>query len=258
MWPRWRSGRVAVIARHAVVIARPGGAAERAVGGPFSGPDEALAAIRALPLSRPAPLAPRSVGLLLDDGFTRLFGVRWPDGIDDLSAFRAFMAARFEQRFELPAEEWTIVAPGAWPGRPVLCVAAPTARLAAVRESIGVHGLRPGRMMPLALAEVAASISTRPRVPTIFVGSAAATRSVFLLVGGRLADCAVLPDAPRVDVLAEAVFRERGLIPSGVRRVLGVLADRASATEALIAQRPLPVHLLQAGSSTPEAQEFAA
>lgn len=245
MWPRWRSERVAVIARHATVVARPGGEVLRAPGTSFASADDALAALRTLPVPRPARFASRSVGLWLDDGFARLFGATWPDGIDDLATFRAYVAARFEQRFELPADEWTIVSPGAWPGRPVLCVAAPTALVEAVREAVAVHGLRASRITPLSLAEVGASISTRPRSPTLFVSSAGATRSVFLLLGGRVADCAVLPDTPRIETLAEAVFRDRGLLTSDVRRVLRVQAERAAATEALLAQRPLPLQLLQ-------------
>lgn len=245
MWPRWHSERVAVIARHAVVVARPGGEVLRAPGAPFAGVDAALDAIRALPVARPDRFVSRSVGVWLDDAFTRLFGATWPDGIDDLATFRAYVAARFEQRFELPADAWTIVSPGAWPGRPVLCIAAPTALVGAVREAAAVHRLRASRITPLSLAEVGASISTRPRSPTLFVSSVGPTRSVFLLLGGRLADCAVLPDSPRIETLAEAIFRDRGLLSADLRRIVRVRAERAAATEALIAQRPLPLVLSQ-------------
>jgi hypothetical protein len=248
VWPRWRSGYVIVIAKQSVVVCRPGGGTVRASDGPYADLDETLAALRALPVPRPAALYGRSVGVWIDDTFTRLFGTTWPEGIDDLATFRAYVAARFEQRFDLSADDWTIVSPGAWPGRPVLCVAAPRTLLEALRASLAVHGLRPGRVTPLSLVEVGASIPTRPRLPTLVVGSAGPTRSVFLLTGGRLADCAVLPDAPRIEVLAEAVFRERGLVPAGVRRVLSVALDRAAATDALIARRQLPLHLLQPDS----------
>jgi hypothetical protein len=60
-----------------------------------------------------------------------------------------------------------------------------------------------------------------------------------------LADCAVLPDSPRIAALAEAVFRERGLIDGEVRRVLRVEIDRHGATEALMSDMPLPLQLLR-------------
>ena len=258
MWPRWRSGYVVVITKQAVVVCRPGGGTVRACDGPYTDLDQALAALRALPVPRPAASFGRSVGIWIDDAFTRLFGTTWPEGVDDLATFRAYVTARFEQRFELPADDWTIVSPGAWPGRPVLCVAAPRTLLAALRESLAVHGLRPGRVTPLSLVEVGAAIPVRPRLPTLVVGSSGPTRSVFFLTGGRLADSVVLPDSPRIEELAEAVFRERGLVPAGVRRVLSVALDRAAATDALISRRQLPLLLQQPDSPAPPAPAMAA
>lgn len=240
---KWHNGRRVVLARHAVGVSRPGGC-DRAPAAPYAGAEEALAALRALPVPRPTTRSGRSAGVWIDDAFTRMFGATWPAGITDIGTFRTFLAARFEQRFELPADQWTIVCPGAWPGRPVLCVAAPTALLASLGETLAVHGLRVGRAMPLSLVEVEVSIATRPRTTTLFIGSTASTRAVFLFRGGRLVDCAVLPDSPRIAALAEAVFRERGLIDGEVRRVLRVEVDRNGATEALMSDVPLPLRQL--------------
>ena len=243
---RWHSGRRVVLARHAVGVSRPDGC-DRGPAAHYADIDEALAALRALPVPRPTTRSGRSAGVWIDDAFTRMFGATWPAGITDIGTFRAFLAARFEQRFELPAEQWTIVSPGAWPGRPVLCVAAPTSLLTSLRETLAVHGLRVGRATPLSLVEVGVSIATRPRTTTLFIGSIGSSRAVFLFKGGRLADCAVLPDSPRIASLAEAVFRERGLIEGEVRRVLRVEIDRHGATEALMSDMPLPLQLLRPG-----------
>jgi hypothetical protein len=240
VWPRWSSGRVVVVARHAVAVG--GGrdevidAAQRAADA-----DAALSALAALRVPPSPRYATRRAEVWIDDGWTRMFGATWPESIHDVRLFREYVAARFEQRFELPASDWTIVSPGAWPGRPVLCVAVQTEFVARCRAALARTGLLPSRMLPLSLVEVGTSFAARPRTRTLFIGSAAPQRIAFLMLAGRLADCAVVPDCEHVEALATALFRERGLLDGGLRRTLRVDHDRAAATSLLLRRVPLKV-----------------
>jgi hypothetical protein len=238
VWPRWSDGRVAVVSRHVVALGR---GADSVSGAGEGDPEAALAALGSLPLAPASRFATRQVEVWVDDAWVRMFGTTWPESIDDVRTFRQYVGARFEQRFELPAADWSIVAPGAWPGRPVLCVAVPAEFVEHCRAATRRMGLRLARMLPIALVEVGTSLAARPKTTTLFVGSASPQRTVFLLRAGRLSDCAVLPDCERIGALAAALFEERGVLAGGVRRTLRVDLDRHAATMAMLRREPLPV-----------------
>lgn len=236
MWPRWTSRSLMLLAATRTAVAEVGVPIATLSGGPGNGVQEALARLDGFTSASPAR---RSWSILVDDDWTRTFGLDWPDGLADARLYRNWVASAFEQRFDLPAREWHIAASGAWPGRRALHTAIRSDAMAAIERGLGQRGMRVAEVLPWSMAELRAALRIRPRKPLMIVGSRAPRRSAFMLAGGRVVDYLPVPGGGGGFDGALQLFARRNPGLPAPRAVLEIDADR-EASQRLVLERASP------------------
>ena len=264
MWPMPAEPSTLIVARHAVAVSSANTLAPGLLtDSNHASFEQALGEIASVSLPTRSRFMPRGVRVVVDDHWTRLFGETWPAAIPDVRLFRRFVAARFAQRFETSADDWQIVTPRAWPGRPALCMAMARDLIGQLQQALGARACKPVRLVPLSVAEFEAAVPRPPSGSLIFVGSVAPRRMALLARSARLIDAVLLPDCERIDLLAEAVFSARHRLVEGEQTTVLTEASRVRATALLLSGHALPVTTRLPGStlegreSPPAAASFA-
>jgi hypothetical protein len=242
VWPMPVEPSTLIVARHAVAISSAGTLAPGLLtDSQHSSFAQALAELASVSLPPSTRFMPRGVRVVVDDQWTRLFGETWPAAISDVRLFRRFVAARFAQRFETSADDWQIVTPRAWPGRPALCMAMARDLVGQLQQALAARACKPVRLVPLSVAEFEAAVPRTPRGSLIFVGSVAPRRMALLVRSARLIDAVLLPDCERIDLLAQAVFSARHRLVEGEQTTVLTETSRVRSTALLLSGHALPV-----------------
>jgi hypothetical protein len=151
----------------------------------------------------------RNWTLWLDERWCRLYCVKWPDLITDPKQLDNMLQAEFERRFDLDAQQWHFVAPGAWPNRSFLCAAVLKQHLQAIDALEAKFRIKISEILPFPVAEIKVALSAWPKAPFLFLGSAASQQPVFLCHRGRAVDFALLPAGTNAAELATSLFSKR-------------------------------------------------
>lgn len=238
MWPRWTSRSLMLLTAARTAVAEVGVPIETLPGHAGDGIEDALARLDGFSPSSPAR---RSWSVLVDDDWTRTFGLDWPDGLTDSRLYRNWVASAFEQRFDVPAREWHIAASGTWPGRRALHTAIRVDAMAAIERDLGLRRMRLSEVLPWSMGELRAALRIRPRKPMMIVGSRAPRRAAFMLVGGRIVDYLSVPGGHGGYEGALQLFCRRNPGLPVPRTILEVDADRDAAQRLVLQRAAVPV-----------------